>query len=207
MNMQLSEYYNDTLLYKEFPKRPDDQFFEYSINGKKYQFVTNGSDVNKSASIHSGEGIHFSRHGLRITIEPLMVSCIMTIDMFYPSPFTKVRRFHFGNDSTYDSRVPSSHENVSFEFNVCGGFKDGMIKSVASEKYGLVVSNKPEMRSVSNIKGGYVQILHFETGNYGVVEGIFKFTTLPYKDKAGKQIQPMKIEGRFRARGSYRDRT
>ena len=54
--LNVSDYYNDTVLYKEFPKIPNDQFLEYTINGKKYQFTPRALDINKSASIHAYEG-------------------------------------------------------------------------------------------------------------------------------------------------------
>ena len=127
----------------------------------------------------------------------------MTIDMFYPNNFPNIRRFHFGNDTTYDTRILSGKKNITFEINLCGGFKKAFINYTATEKYSIIASNEPKFMSKNNIEGGYVQILYFETGNYGVVEAVFRFKTKAYKDSTGKRIPSLKIEGRFRARGLY----
>ena len=205
-SLNLSDYYNDTVVYKEYPKKPSDKFLEYTINGKKYLFQENARSIDNTAAIESYEGSSFSRHGLKIQVRPSTLTTFMTLDIFYPFRFPKARRFHFGNDSTYDARIPSERKALSFEMNFLAAFElisEWGIQRRAKEKYRIFSLIDRTGKVESNIEGGYIQVLDFETGMYGAIEVAFKFRTKPYTDKDGKQIPAMKIEGRARARGNY----
>ena len=206
-NLSLSDYYNDSLVYKEFPGRPSTQFLQYSINGKKYEFLYTASDTRKMAGFHAFEGTQpTSRHGVRVKIDPGMVSGLVGIDLFYPYYYPKVRWFYFGKDTTHDSRIPASLEKVSFEIYLPGDFKQVSEWSPAlkaTEQYHFLATNEPAFATKSNIEGGYVQILDFSTGSYGALEAFFKFRTKAYTDEKGKSIPAMNIEGRFRVRGLF----
>lgn len=203
-NMMLSDYYNDSIVYNEFPKKPSEEFLEYIVNGKKYLFKKQMDYASETAAFHAFEGgSSITKHGLMIKVDPAYVTCFPQIDMFYPADYPKARRFHFGNDSTYDERVVSSHESkITFEISLpvkCAAH----LEPVSTDKYVIFASTNPKKMEKNNIEGGYVQVLMFKTSRYGTVECYFKFKTKAYTDKDGKKVPSYNIEGRFRAKGSF----
>lgn len=184
---------------------PKGQYLIYTVNGKKYEFYSNSADIKKSASFHVTEDYVFTHHGVKIQIDPTMVSTQLVIDLFYPYRYPKTRWFFFGSDTTHDSRVPASKEDVSFEAHLVGGLKEAWLVGHydATEKYNWLATNENKLAEKSNIESGYVQVLGLETSEYGSLECIFKFTTKPFTDSKGVKVPPMKVEGRFRAVGAY----
>ncbi len=202
-SLNLSDYYNDSVEYSKFPPIAADQFLVYSVDGKQYQFFSQSRDIDKTAHFSSIEGINFSPNGLKITVQPSTVNEAMTISLFYPPDYPTLRRFVFGSDTTLHHKIPSGKLPVNFVAALLGGFKPAMVNRIAGEKYLLVASNKPGIAESATVEKGYLQVLHLETGSYGVIECFFKMTTKPVKTKEGKTLPSHTIEGRFRSRGNF----
>lgn len=206
-SLGLSEYYNDSVIYNTYPKRISDEFIEYTVNGVKYQYNEQTSKLEKWARLQAMQGIKFSvRDGLRINVSGTHFVGEMNLTMFDPSNFPTVRRFYFGEKDMEDKQVPGSREPVEMTIKLLGAFKEDKFnfKDIPSEKYSIVATNKPQNLENNTISAGYVQILHFETGDYGVIELVFWFRTKRLTDKSGNVIPERTIEGRIRARGSIR---
>lgn len=202
-NMMLSDYHNDSALYNEFPKKPSEEFLEYSVNGKKYLFKRQMAYAPETATFNAIEGVALTKHGLQIMVTPSYVTCFPQIDMFYPADYPKARRFHFGNDSTYDERVMSIHQSkITFELSLPVTCVE-KLKPMSTEKFFIFGSTDPKKMEQNNIEGGYVQVLMLQTSRRGTIECYFKFKTKAYTDKDGKKVPAYNIEGRFRVKGSF----
>lgn len=205
MNLGTSEYYNDTILYNSYPKIKPDEFFEYSINGKKYQFSEGAKTLDKNVRLEAVQGITWARRdGIKINISSVNFVGEMKIGLFDPSSYPTTRRFYFGDSDIGDERVPGAREEVEIAMTLLGGFKEDKftLKQLPTEKYLVIATNKEQNLQSNTISSGYVQVLHFETGLYGVIELLFHFKTKQITDQAGKVTPAKTIEGRIRARGN-----
>ena len=201
----LSEYYNDTAYLKTLPAINQTEFIEYTIDGKKYKFYEGAKKLEEQGFLSILQGQRVAGDGLKVTITSPLVVGNMTISLSDPSLYPTIRRFHFGSNPSKDSRVPDGYEEVYCLASLMGGFKEDKftMKRLATEKALVIASNIPGQKEGSNVTEGFLQILHFETGSYGVLEAMFEFKTKSIKDvKSGKEIPARKVTGRFRVRGN-----
>jgi hypothetical protein len=205
-SMNITEYDNDTVVYKTFPKPPSGKFLEYTVNGKKFSFQDNAKSMDNTATFHAYQGIPLSKNGLKIQIQPSTVTTLMTFDIFYPLQYPKSRGFHFGADSTKNENVPTEKVTPHIQMELFAELvklSDWGIQRSPKERIEIYNRKKENGMDDTNIESGYMQILFFETGAYGTVEVVFKFKTKPYTNKDGKQIKAATVEGRFRAKGNF----
>lgn len=204
-NIGLSEYYNDTAYRNTLPKIPYDEFIEYTIDGKKYQFFENAKKLEQQAFLNIIQGRSLAGGvDMKIAVSFSTIVGDMNIGMFDPSHFPTLRRFYFGSNPKADSRVQGGYEKVYCFAALTGGFKEDKftMKHIPTEKVLVVGTNLTGQEKSNNVLEGFIQILYFETGMYGVLEAMFEFSTKAMTDKNGKTQPPKKVQGRFRVRGN-----